>query len=233
MGNTEINPEKGCPNCGGQLEYDRQKKLYRCLYCRSQFPVFEQDQTSRHNEELLDPERFKIDVSLDLAKLKPEAMQTVQQISFCTDQLRTPEKILEYIYEEYLYDEDLAAPGIQEDLLAKIEGPVGSQLEPGEEIKLFIDDGIFFRGKSGYVLTDRRIFFCEKKWKTFVKYEDVKTIGVDGTCWYLNRTHANQISEIGAGNDLQGAVLALISAYTFEKDPEHTPIRVMKYTYAG
>ena len=56
---------------------------------------------------------------------------------------------------------DVSAPGIREENMSEVKQRI--QLSPGEHIVLYYDDGLFSHGKTGFILTDKRIFMIEKK----------------------------------------------------------------------
>lgn len=62
-----------------------------------------------------------------------------------------------------LTDEDVASEGINQKRIDKIMPKITELIEPGEHIIVYGDDGVFFRGKEFFVITDKRIIFVNEK----------------------------------------------------------------------
>ncbi|MCR4797090.1 MAG: hypothetical protein K5853_01410 [Lachnospiraceae bacterium] len=235
MNQLNFDPAMGCPLCGGEMKYDRSKREYQCLYCRRAFPVAQQrvqkeeeGEGKRSGEDplsLLDPAFFEVEFKWD--DLNEDSQKSVEKFCDYMQQFRTSGEIMEKIQKEYSWDEDLAMPGLHEEILNKVRGNVDPQLEPGEKILLFIDDDVFFKGRTGFIITNKRTFTSAKKWKTNVWHKQISIIEKSELNWRLNKSIDAAITTIGADEDLQGACAALVCTLVFEEDPEHDPIRLV------
>ncbi len=237
MSQVDFDPAVGCPLCGGEVRYNKSRGEYQCTYCRRRFSVGEEEpQEDGENKSQkkdgkdplssLDPNLFEVELVYN--ELKDDCRQAVDHFCKYTNRFRTSEEMIAQIKKEYSWDEDISMPGLREEKMSKVKSIVGTQLQPGEEIILYVDDGVFIKGKAGFLITNYRTFFSNKRWKAVSWHKEIFIIEVSGAFWELNTMIDTSLDSIGASNELQGACAALICKMCFEQDPEHDPIRLIK-----
>ena len=241
MSQLQFDPTVGCPLCGGEVRYNKKERGYQCQYCRRVFPAMMQSEADAHEDisedksgnkksdkdpfSTLNPAFFEVNVKYN--ELKPRTRESVEHFCRYNNRYNTAAQMHEQIKKEYSWDKDMAMPGHNEELLAKVRPLIEPQLQPGEEILLYVDDGLLFRGKSGFLITNLRTFFHHKKWKTFTFHKDISSIEISEVFWELNTVVDTALSTVGASHEFQGACAALVCALCFEQDPEHDPIRLL------
>ena len=117
----------------------------------------------------------------------------------------TSDEILKYILEDLSSDPDFATAHIHEKLWRKLGDSIKRQLEPGEEVLYYVDDAIIMHGKSGYAITNRRTFFSDNKWETYVYHSRISQLRIsvgDLVHVYLNKNTDVRLTPLGANNYL-------------------------------
>ena len=139
-------------------------------------------------------------------------------------------KIEQYIRDYHMSFNEISAPGIREKNMEDISRRLSSSLTPDERIILYNDDGIFARGKTGVVITNRRTFFVEKK-----SFKDVMHVNIPYLLFgysvglpelKLGEKYANNIGIFNSHFELMGVAAALICALAFEQKPDRPKIRL-------
>lgn len=221
-----------CPVCGGQLEASRSGLKMTCPYCDSVFEApEEQAEKQKKKKPGFDPEYFVVEdkVIKELASGKNEnTAESLNTTIHCINEFKTPAEIEKYM-RKYITGGDLAAPGINEDKIKKVMPAVSSEMKSDEKVVLYYDRGIIFKCKEFMLVTNKRIFFVNKKKVGYIFHEDIDKMELDsgGDCpmWEINGDYQKTIPAIGSGT-VQGAVVAYSCLAGFETDPDRQRIRL-------
>lgn len=236
MAVSEINK---CPNCGGQLEETEDESILRCSSCDSEFDSgsFVKPAPGGANyagDGFTKTEWFDFRVAYKALLKGSEAKTILGTFAYCVNELGTSEAIIKYIKREM---SDVA--GIcyehhnEEKMKAFIKRAAKDSLEPDEKVLFYANSGIFSSGKKGFLVTDKKIIFCEKKPQA-VWYSDLQSIAfeVDSDFTFVRFNSARPTSIItvdGGGDRPHGAFAALACALAFEEDPNRDRIVICKY----
>ena len=218
-----------CPNCTGKLELSANRKRLICAYCGSEFTL---DETTQ--QEVGDQPIYKdwFIYEWDYQKLNenPKYNVPVQSFVRTLNEYDSAEKIEQYMRDYLMSFEEISAPGIREGNHRDIAGRLASAMMPDERIILYNDDGIFVRGKTGVVITNKRTFFVEKK-----NYKEIMHVNVPYMLFgysvglpeiKLGEPYANNIGIFNSHFDLMGTAAALICSLAFEQKPDRPKIRL-------
>ena len=221
-----------CPKCGGEIEPGAPGAKYvQCPYCRTKYinPEYAMpdnmdddswDESKPKGFPYFDPEVFKEEWDRQEAKNNKDAYKVIKEMSACLKKYTTSSEVMDYIIKSQSMDPDFATEDINKKLYKKLGNHVKDQLNPGEKILFFVDDGILFHGKSGYVITDQRTFFADNKWQVFVRHDSIYKISIELDTYvhaYLNEIKSTWFTLIGASNTLLGSTLALILRFALEQ----------------
>ena len=180
---------------------------------------------------------YKAD-SQKLIELTTNGELVMETFAHCTFDLGTSDAIIDYIKNEIQEDtgifHDQNKP---EKMQAFIKKRMKGQISPGEKPILYANTGVFSCGKSGCLVTDKKITFYEKKNPATIYYNDLKSIGfhfgTEGLRYvhvHLNDMYEADICSIEGDSYLPyGAIAALICAYAFEQNPNREKIVICKY----
>lgn len=220
-----------CPVCGGQLEYSRSGLKMTCPYCDAVFETPEAEARPKKKKPVFDPEMFiveqkiKDELSSEKHKSTDECLRT---ISYCLSEFQTPDEIAGYM-RKYIRGKDLAAPGINEVMIDKVMSRVSSEMKSDEKIILYYDRGLIMKNKEFLLLTDKRLFFVNKRNCLYVFHEDVDRLELNssGDCpmWEINDDYERTIPSVTSAV-VQGAMIAYICLSGFIKDPDKNRIKL-------
>jgi DNA-directed RNA polymerase subunit M/transcription elongation factor TFIIS len=221
-----------CPNCGASLELTRSKTMLECPYCGSKFEVeAELREKIEEKSNSLDEEIFVIERDLSGSFDKEHAGKCLMTLLYCMNELGTAEKVSAYIRKSMIKGSDLAAEGINDSLINAVRGRINSELEPGEQIIVYKDQGIFSKGKEFTVLTNRRFLFFTKKKCTPAAFTDIATLRFDDSsdcpAWQINGDYEKRIPSMEYTGQLTGAAVAFACLSAFEQEPDHVRIRLI------
>ena len=222
-----------CPNCGGKLVLSRSKTMLECLFCGTEFEIgSEEDREELAKKAGSFPEEFFcIERDFASSKKKKQTGKCIDTLLYCMNELGSAGKVEDHIRKSLLTSSDTAAEGINEKLLDIAKGRIEGELEAGESIIVYKDQGIFSKGKEFTVLTDRRFLFFTKKKCTAVYHTDMETLRLEdsGDCpaWYINGDLSKRIPSMEASGQLSGAVVALAVLLGFEQQPYRGRIRLI------
>ncbi len=221
-----------CENCGGGLEYVRTRNLWVCPYCDSQFEV--KDETTAPAETGkpgFSSSMFSIEVDLDRMMEASHFAECMNAIDFCLKNFGTAGEISEYISKKCTLKDDCAAKGVREEKFQLFLPKIKKEMDPGEEILLYCNKGIFSQGKDFYVVTNKRCFFVDKKHFKAVLHSDIGMLKPDASLgtvvWYVNRDYDMQIQTPGSSYKELGILIALIALLSFEQDPNREPLAII------
>ena len=126
---------------------------------------------------------------------------------------------------------EISAPGIREENMRDIVNRISGNLQTSEKIILYNDDGIFVHGKTGKVITDKRVLFIEKKTVREIMHVNIPYLlfGYSMGLPQINigEKYSNSIGIFNSHFDLQGVATALICTLSFEQKPDRPKIRLM------
>ena len=218
-----------CPNCNGKLELAASRKRMICAFCGSEFTL---DDTTK--DEIGDNPIHKdwFIYEWDYQKLTENSKWNVPVNAFVRtlNEFDSAEKIGQYMRDYLFKFDEISAPGIREKNYADIEKRLSGSMTPGEHIICYNDDGIFVRGKTGVVITNKRTIFVDKK-----SFKDTMHTAVPYLLFgysvglpeiKLGEQYANNIGIFNSHFDLMGTVAALICTLAFEQNPERPKIRL-------
>ena len=218
-----------CPNCNGKLELAPSRKRMICPYCGSEFTL---DDTTK--EEIGDNPIHKdwFIYEWDYQKLTENPKYNVPVNSFVRtlNEFDSAEKIEQYMRDFLFKFDEISAPGIREKNYADIAKRLSGSMTPGEHIICYNDDGIFVRGKTGVVITNKRTVFVDKKSFKDIMHSAVPYMlfgySVGLPVIKLGEQYANNIGIFNSHFDLMGTAAALICTLAFEQNPDRPKIRL-------
>ena len=218
-----------CPNCNGKLELAPSRKRMICPYCGSEFTL---DDTTK--EEIGDNPIHKdwFIYEWDYQKLTENPKYSVPVTAFVRtlNEFDSSDKIEQYMRDFLFKFDEISAPGIREKNYADIAKRLSGSMTPGEHIICYNDDGIFVRGKTGVVITNKRTIFVDKK-----SFKDIMQSSVPYLLFgysvglpeiKLGEQYANNIGIFNSHFDLMGTAAALICTLAFEQNPDRPKIRL-------
>ena len=218
-----------CPNCNGKLELAPSRKRMICPYCGSEFTL---DDTTK--EEIGDNPIHKdwFIYEWDYQKLTENPKYNVPVNAFVRtlNEFDSAEKIEQYMRDFLFKFDEISAPGIREKNYADIAKRLSGSMTPGEHIICYNDDGIFARGKTGVVITNKRTVFVDKKSFKDIMHSAVPymlfgySVGLPEI--KLGEQYANNIGIFNSHFDLMGTAAALICTLAFEQNPDRPKIRL-------
>ena len=252
-----------CPNCSGKLEKTADGLRMICPYCNSEFELIDTDddkpakpaaepeksveEPAKTAEEskpqkknaaepgFNKPEWFEYRIEYKKLLKGHDSKEAMKEFSHCIDELGTSEAIIKYIKRELSDESGICYKGHKEDKLnAFISGKhMKGAVNPSDNILFYVNSGVFSCGKHGFLVTDKKIIFCERKPYT-IEYSDLRKIAIDSDSDFisfrLNGSYDTTISVIeGGSHKPHGAFTALISAFAFENEPDREKIIVCKY----
>ncbi|MBR3247226.1 MAG: hypothetical protein IKG03_02385 [Clostridiales bacterium] len=218
-----------CPNCNGKLELAPSRKRMICPYCGSEFTL---DDTTK--EEIGDNPIHKdwFIYEWDYQKLTENPKYSVPVTAFVRtlNEFDSSDKIEQYMRDFLFKFDEISAPGIREKNYADIAKRLSGSMTPGEHIICYNDDGIFVRGKTGVVITNKRTIFVDKKSFKDIMHSSVPyllfgySVGLPEI--KLGEQYANNIGIFNSHFDLMGTAAALICTLAFEQNPDRPKIRL-------
>ena len=218
-----------CPNCNGKLELAPSRKRMICPYCGSEFTL---DDTTK--EEIGNNPIHKdwFIYEWDYQKLTENPKYSVPVTAFVRtlNEFDSSDKIEQYMRDFLFKFDEISAPGIREKNYADIAKRLSGSMTPGEHIICYNDDGIFVRGKTGVVITNKRTIFVDKKSFKDIMHSSVPyllfgySVGLPEI--KLGEQYANNIGIFNSHFDLMGTAAALICTLAFEQNPDRPKIRL-------
>lgn len=209
--------KKVCPSCGGEMKLSLSDNCFICPFCRTHADA---DISDYDNTAMLDEKMFEFLWQFDSLKQYEKLITSIDSMRYCLYQLKNTNSIEEHIRTALITDSDVAAEGIHQERIDKVMPKISKLLEPDEHIIVYADDGLIFRGKEFYVITDKRSIFVNGKKINAIPHSEVAVIRIKPNDGYprllLNNRDELSISGIGTKFKLQGAVAALICLYSFE-----------------
>ena len=217
-----------CPNCSGKLEMAPSRKKMICPYCGSEFSLDESTDTAE-DAVLINKDWFNYEWNYESIISNPKFAPSINYFIRCLNEYDTPEAVEDHMrtYMIPMYS-DVSAPGIHEENMSEVKQRI--QLNPGEHIVLYYDDGLFSHGKTGFILTDKRIFMIEKKNVKELTYANIPFIYLEysfGLPMYkLGDKYGNNIPAMGNDHALQGAAAAYVCHSIFKDNPNRIKINL-------
>ena len=223
---------KKCGSCGANLEFIRTRNMWVCPFCNSQY----EDDTAKEEKKDagkcgLSAALFNIEKDLESLMEAQQVAECINTLAFCLKNFGTSGEVADYISKKCSIKDDCAAKGVREDKFKLILPRIQSQMEPGEQLLLYCNKGIFSQGKEFYAITDKRSFFADKKNCKSVRHTDIGTLKIEdafSSCvCYINKDYDMQMQTPGNGYKELGAVIALITLLSFEQDPDREVISIV------
>ena len=218
-----------CPNCSGKLQPSANRSKMICPYCGSEFAI-DQDTKKALADEPINKDWFIYEMNCSELIANPKFAPTLSAFVRTLNEFNSSEEVVNYMREYMFSYDELSAPGIREEKMSGIMSRIAPKLESGEKVILYNDDGIFVRGKTGVVITDKRTLIVEKKVITEIKHSSVPYIFFEYSIGLpsvkLGEKYKNSIGIFNSHFDLQGTVAALICFYSFENNPGRPRIRL-------
>lgn len=249
-----------CPNCGGRLEQGGRPGILRCISCDSEFET-EYDNGGEESANAAEDAKTE-EAAKEKVSVKEEKKQTLGEFCktewfeyrveykklckghdskdcmktfvHCCNELGNSEAIVKYIKRELSDVSGICCKGKREEKMDAFVGKaIKGQIGADETVYFYCNSGIFSCGKKGFVVTDKKIVFCEKK-PQVIEYENLYKIAFDMDSDFvnvrLNGRYETTMSVIEGGpGKPHGAFAALISALAFEKEPGRDKIIVCEY----
>ncbi len=219
-----------CPNCSGKLEMAPSRRKMICPYCGSEFSIDNEPDTSKESS-LINKDWFIYEWDYDKLISNPKCAKSIASFIRCLNEYDTPEDLEAYIRTYMIPNcDDVSAPGIHEEKMSEVRQRINTA--PDEHIVLYYDDGIFLRGKTGFILTNKRALFVEKKNIKEMAFINIPFILIEysfGLPQYrLGDKYMNNVPAMGTNYELQGTAAAYICHCCFREDPNRPKIRLIK-----
>ena len=219
-----------CPNCSGKLEIASSRKKMICPYCGSEFSIGDETDNSE-NTSLINKDWFKYEWDYDNLINNPKCAKSISTFIHCLNEFDSSKQVEDHIRTYMIPNcSDVSAPEIHEEKMSEIRQRINTS--SGEHIVLYYDDGIFVHGKTGFILTDKRAFFIEKKNIKDVAFANLPFILFDYSFglpqFKLGDKYMNNIPAMGTDYELQGACAAYICHRCFEDNPDRPKIKLTK-----
>lgn len=218
-----------CPNCSGKLELSSNRTRLVCSYCGSEFSL---DETTKQEvcDNPIHKDWFIYDWEYQKLIDNPKYSEGVNAFVRTLNEYDSADAIEQYMRDYLMTFDEISAPGIRENNHKDIAKRLSSVLTPDERIILYNDDGIFVRGKTGRVITNKRTFFVEKKSFKDIMHTAVPYIFFGYSVGLpeikLGEQYANNLGIFNSHFELMGTAAALICALSFEQKPDRPKIRL-------
>ena len=218
-----------CPNCSGKLELSSNRTRLVCSYCGSEFSL---DETTKQEvgDNPIHKDWFIYDWEYQKLIDNPKYSEGVNAFVRTLNEYDSADAIEQYMRDYLMTFDEISAPGIRENNHRDIAKRLSSVLTPDERIILYNDDGIFVRGKTGRVITNKRTFFVEKKSFKDIMHTAVPYIYFGYSVGLpeikLGEQYANNLGTFNSHFELMGTAAALICALSFEQKPDRPKIRL-------
>ena len=218
-----------CPNCSGKLELSSNRTRLVCSYCGSEFSL---DETTKQEvgDNPIHKDWFIYDWEYQKLIDNPKYSEGVNAFVRTLNEYDSADAIEQYMRDYLMTFDEISAPGIRENNHRDIAKRLSSVLTPDERIILYNDDGIFVRGKTGRVITNKRTFFVEKKSFKDIMHTAVPYIFFGYSVGLpeikLGEQYANNLGIFNSHFELMGTAAALICALSFEQKPDRPKIRL-------
>ena len=218
-----------CPNCSGKLELSSNRTRLVCSYCGSEFSL---DETTKQEvgDNPIHKDWFIYDWEYQKLIDNPKYSEGVNAFVRTLNEYDSADAIEQYMRDYLMTFDEISAPGIRENNHKDIAKRLSSVLTPDERIILYNDDGIFVRGKTGRVITNKRTFFVEKKSFKDIMHTAVPYIFFGYSVGLpeikLGEQYANNLGIFNSHYELMGTAAALICALSFEQKPDRPKIRL-------
>lgn len=213
-----------CKNCAAELLYSADKTKLICPYCDTVIFLDPPKKSSNKPDPATPPPPAKRTVQLsgNMNNISAKGKVTLEIIrSYINDSNMVIDKYLEFFEARAKNDDCCAVPGINDNLLYKINQRLKYVMESDEEILFYRDNGIISRGKSGVLLTDSRVFVLEKDSTIFCHYKDISTfvtgVGVDTmmNSWLINNNAKANLNAYGCSDRQLGILISYLCKASF------------------
>lgn len=170
-----------CPNCAGALEYSSDTKTYTCIYCDSEFLLDTDDEEyetyTEYQEEDTQKEQLNIAKEwFDCSKLTFNNAKSEEIFSNICEDINgnsTYQDYLNFFNSLVKNNSNLEAIGIREDALKIIMPRVRPYINADETVLMYIDTGLFSKGKTGVLITDNRVLSISKSKILSYNYNEI------------------------------------------------------------
>ena len=239
-----------CPNCGGKLEKTGKYNILRCISCDSEFETEEEApvaaEAPAESEEkkpakkadgenpFTKTEWFDYRTEYKTLIKGHDSKEAVKTFVHCINDLGTSEDIIKFIKRELVEIPGICYKGKKEDKMNNfINKSIKGQVGADEKVLFYANSGIFSCGKKGFLVTDKKIIFCEKK-PVVLEYSDLTKVAFDTNADYafirLNANYDTSFIVIdGGSHEPHGAFAALVCVLAFENEPDRDKIIICKY----
>ena len=250
-----------CPNCGGRLEQGDRPGILRCISCDSEFeteyvgPSGAEEAAAEEAKgeagetkpeapaekpkkaasgEFTKTDWYEYRVEYNKLCKGHDSKDCMKTFVHCCNELGTSESIIKYIKRELSDVGGICYKGKKEDKMnAFLNKSIKGQIGADETVYFYANSGILSCGKKGFVVTNKKIVFCEKK-PQVLEYENLYKIAFDMDSDFvnvrLNGSYDTTMCVIDGGpGKPHGAFAALITALAFENEPGRDKIIVCKY----
>ncbi len=215
-----------CGNCGGIMEWSADRRKMKCPFCSTEFIVEEREEDSFDKANVIDPLLFRSSWDIESLRGMRNGSDFINEFIYSVNEAVTAEKVLDSLFKILAKSDnsDLATAKIHPDLFNTAKAKVSPVLDPGEEVLLYQNSGLFSKGKEGSVITDKRTITFDAKKNNYELHKDIRSIklGIGGDCptVQVNEQFAVRFSMLGSGYKGTGAGAALICLYAFKQNPD-------------
>lgn len=125
----------------------------------------------------------------DIGTIQNGALETFTAMCECINGGSTLENYIEAINNHMAKtNKDFSTNGVNADILRIAQVNVSSQIAAGEKPIFYLNNGIFSKGKDGFLVTDKAIYRIKKKGCAKVAYNKFHSLLSNGLTnhWYVN-----------------------------------------------
>lgn len=222
-----------CDNCSANLILSKNMKMFVCEYCGSQFPVRDFDNvpvSTQENEECLALQLF--DITHVNTFENEHCTKSWEELCAWINAGDTSESCLQGLrnlaakYNEWAFEDKNC------DLLNIAKSKVSALMLQDERALFYKDSGVFAKGKSGTLITDKFIYCIKKQKIEKIAITDICSIYARGFFdtgeWYFNGNKELAIDNMVCTAIEQGLIMALVCTLVKEKQPYGYKIKVFR-----
>ncbi len=227
-----------CPNCGGKVK-EIEGGVFVCENCRSEFEVENNDpETAKERDDnaFCNPDWFVCTVPEKKLHKGPCSRKMLETFIHCVDEIKDSGEILKYLRTKTREPSAACTKDNHPEWFQAFVKRAGRVLEADEEPILYANTAMLSKAKDGILVTDRRTVVIRKGKVTQVPHDEIYSVvfdvEYDSHDILINNIKGMKIKSLVDTEDAPpGALLALICALAFERNPNREKITLAMEDY--
>lgn len=226
-----------CNNCGAKFNDSQaipSDPRPNFVEGQTQCNVNPNDIEKADNEEKLTATLFDL-TTPNFQYIGEGGMNTVNAISSWINKGTTYQDYIKILDNYSMEHSEWATQNTNASLLGKVKEQVVSCLDEDEVLLFYKDSGVFNKGKSGILITNKKIITTNKGQISYLNIADISSLHfvelLSSNCmWYFNFNNKVQIDNVNCTPFDQGLIIAFICtmAREYNLDSEAYRIRFLK-----